>query len=323
MRLNYDVVLYGWGGTVVLVPYRPKYVAQYHGWMQDATLLAQTASEPLTLEEEYANCESWRDDEKKLTFIVMAGESCDGTFPVEAMAGDVNIFFHDDGAEVEVMIAESRHRRRGFGRLAAQLAMGYAWRVRRPQRFYAKIGADNAPSRALFESLGFESVGFVEAFNEFEYESKETEFPLEATWARYDAGPRLVAHEWTLGDNVAVVASYYGKKSVFVWVGSTRPPLLDSTLALAAPVLYEDRMPAATSLLGRAGQETAMRFARTTGRLVLLSWTVGEEDDVDCADPLVPRLERSIAARLLPAGFLPRPPTPCEPKKSDEFPGSS
>lgn len=41
------------GDKVVLVPYREEHVEKYHQWMSDPRLLTLTASEPLTLEEEY------------------------------------------------------------------------------------------------------------------------------------------------------------------------------------------------------------------------------------------------------------------------------
>lgn len=56
---------------LVLVPYRRKYVHRYHEWMKDPFLQEATASEPLTLEEEYAMQASWRDDEKSESLLNM------------------------------------------------------------------------------------------------------------------------------------------------------------------------------------------------------------------------------------------------------------
>ena len=76
MRLNEDTVLVG--RRCVLVPYKEKYVERYHAWMQDEELLALTASERLTLDEEVENQRSWRDDATKLTFIVLDRAQCFG-----------------------------------------------------------------------------------------------------------------------------------------------------------------------------------------------------------------------------------------------------
>lgn len=50
------------GELCVLVPYLPKHVPVYHSWMQQQHLLDLTASERLTLEQEYANQISWTED---------------------------------------------------------------------------------------------------------------------------------------------------------------------------------------------------------------------------------------------------------------------
>lgn len=47
------------GERITLVPYRKEHVKKYHLWMQDEEILQATASEKLTLEEEYENQISW------------------------------------------------------------------------------------------------------------------------------------------------------------------------------------------------------------------------------------------------------------------------
>eukprot|EP00051_Salpingoeca_urceolata_P006524 m.86190 g.86190 ORF g.86190 m.86190 type:complete len:279 (+) comp14867_c0_seq2:145-981(+) len=130
MRANAQLCVCG--QRVALVPYRAYHVPKYHAWMQSAELQEQTASEPLSLEDEYSMCQSWRDDRDKCTFIMLdrsawqdapspdatPGDSAAAAalpatesaplpeYPreassaaqlaeVAAMAGDVNLFFND------------------------------------------------------------------------------------------------------------------------------------------------------------------------------------------------------------------------------------
>ena len=74
MRKNYETLLIG--SKVLLVPYRPEHVENYHEWMKSPFLLEMTASEPLSLEEEIKMQLSWRDDSDKCTFIVLARSAC-------------------------------------------------------------------------------------------------------------------------------------------------------------------------------------------------------------------------------------------------------
>ncbi|XP_069785397.1 alpha/beta-tubulin-N-acetyltransferase 9 isoform X6 [Narcine bancroftii] len=66
MRLNEDVVLLG--QLAALVPYSTRHVPRYHQWMKSEELLKLTASEPLTLEQEYQMQRSWQEDDDKPSF---------------------------------------------------------------------------------------------------------------------------------------------------------------------------------------------------------------------------------------------------------------
>lgn len=159
MKDNFNLSLVG--EKVQLVPYRKKFVAHYHDWMQDEYILAMTASEPLSIEEEYEMQQSWRDDKKKCTFIVLAtGESeVDSSSEIDRMAGDVNMFLtqsyeeNDTSivAEIDIMIAENKYQRNGFGREAVILMMWYGITHLKLEKFYAKINNTNQPSISLFQ----------------------------------------------------------------------------------------------------------------------------------------------------------------------------
>ncbi|KAK4148155.1 GNAT domain-containing protein [Dichotomopilus funicola] len=68
MRLNENTAVST--AKTLLVPYDPRHVPTYHAWMEDPAIQAATASEPLTLAEEFENQASWRASHDKLTFIV-------------------------------------------------------------------------------------------------------------------------------------------------------------------------------------------------------------------------------------------------------------
>ncbi|SPO19777.1 related to N-acetyltransferase [Ustilago trichophora] len=174
MKINRNTVLAG--HKVILVPYRKQHVPRYHEWMKDPLIQEQTASEPLSLDEEYEMQRSWANDEDKLTFIILAhpdeedGGSADA-YSVQdlvakcKMVGDVNIFFnegHDNDddddaehdatatkekeqgsvfdAECEIMIAEHSYRRRGIAREALQMMFSFVTTIPTP--------AATAPSTA-------------------------------------------------------------------------------------------------------------------------------------------------------------------------------
>ncbi|OIW30251.1 hypothetical protein CONLIGDRAFT_360420 [Coniochaeta ligniaria NRRL 30616] len=200
---------------VLLVPYEHRHVLKYHGWMQDPAIQEATASEPLTLEEEYANQESWRTSHDKLTFIVcqplpdpapeskhVAGGEVDSP---DRMVGDINFFIYpsDDDSEesrhlyegeVDIMIADEANRSKGFGRAAVTALLYYIARhseaimneyanglqppvvAGRLVLVMARIKAENAGSIALFRSLGFEQRGEVNYFGEIKMVLPEQQF---------------------------------------------------------------------------------------------------------------------------------------------------
>ncbi|EPQ61379.1 hypothetical protein GLOTRDRAFT_69772 [Gloeophyllum trabeum ATCC 11539] len=201
MLVNQETVLLG--NKVILVPYMKEHVARYHQWMLDPELRELTASEPLTLEEEHEMQRKWREDEDKLTFIILSRPAgldlppltpsvfaSDPGFTSFPMIGDVNMFCkgapgEDDPecgfeAEVEIMIAEPAFRRQGCAREALELLIDYASSPAHSESPTAKplpiarsslvsrISDSNLPSICLFEKLGFQIVKRVEVFHEVE-----------------------------------------------------------------------------------------------------------------------------------------------------------
>ncbi|XP_032822908.1 alpha/beta-tubulin-N-acetyltransferase 9 isoform X4 [Petromyzon marinus] len=162
MRVNAKTLLEG--RHVVLVPYEREHVPRYHMWMQSAELQKLTASEPLSLEQEFAMQRSWREDPDKCTFIVLERAAWDREPCSEetCMAGDVNLFLTDPGdhslAEVEIMIAEPSCRGKGLGREATLIMMQYGLQNLGIKTYQAKIGMDNVVSISMFKKMHFKEV---------------------------------------------------------------------------------------------------------------------------------------------------------------------
>ncbi|TEY34232.1 hypothetical protein BOTCAL_0643g00010 [Botryotinia calthae] len=125
---------------ILLVPYEKSHVITYHEWMKDEEIQQATASEPLSLEEEYDMQRSWRTDHDKLTFIICLPEERDASPEIRKgvsdapakMIGDVNLFISEadvdeEGCigEIEIMIAERSARGKGLGRSAVVAFLEY------------------------------------------------------------------------------------------------------------------------------------------------------------------------------------------------------
>ncbi|ORX41305.1 GNAT domain-domain-containing protein [Kockovaella imperatae] len=175
MRVNENTVICG--DKVVLVPYRREHVETYHEWMKSPELLELTASEPLSLEEEYEMQRKWHMDEDSTPSVIQQGSSSPKIIlePSElrqcSMVGDVNLFLPDGlggDVECEIMIATKEDRRKGYAREALTLFLSYAISTLKiqPHQLIARIGMDNEPSIRLFESMGFGIEKRVEVFRE-------------------------------------------------------------------------------------------------------------------------------------------------------------
>lgn len=170
MRINENTLLEG--EKVVLVPYCADHVPRYHQWMKSPELQLLTASEPLSLEQEYEMQRSWREDSDKCTFIILDKQLWLDPLVQEeqSMVGDVNIFLTDPNdlslAELEIMIAEPSYRGQGLGKEVTYMMMSYGMSKLGIQKFEAKIGLDNTVSIAMFKKFHFQELSVCKVFKE-------------------------------------------------------------------------------------------------------------------------------------------------------------
>ncbi|EER95344.1 hypothetical protein BDA96_01G502800 [Sorghum bicolor] len=175
------------GERALMVPYMREHVPRYHDWMQDPALLEATASEPLSLSQEFEVHRSWTLDPLKHTFILLDKELIEGEFVpgnphTEAMVGDVNIYMNDSDdmqiAEIEIMIAEHKSRGKGIGQEAILLMMAFAVEKYGIHTFRAKISESNTASLKLFRKLGFKDASYSAVFKEVTLEAPTDSLPL-------------------------------------------------------------------------------------------------------------------------------------------------
>ncbi|CAH1643272.1 unnamed protein product [Spodoptera littoralis] len=172
MKLNSNTIIIG--RNVVLVPYREYHVPRYHKWMKSEELQKLTASEPLSLEQEYEMQKSWREDDDKCTFIILDKTIFEkSNEETVAMIGDTNIFITDKElrvGEIEIMIAEESARGKKFGWEAVILMFLYGIQHINLKTFEAKISLSNSISIKMFQKLGFQEKSLSEIFQEITLE---------------------------------------------------------------------------------------------------------------------------------------------------------
>ncbi|WVQ76879.1 hypothetical protein IAR50_006553 [Cryptococcus sp. DSM 104548] len=222
MKLNENTVIFG--DKVILVPYRAEHVPEYHEWMKSPELLELTASEPLSLEEEYDMQQKWLLDEDKLTFILLARPSftCSSSdsntslilSPEEIqkcrMVGDVNLFLPDgrEGeGECEIMIASKDDRRQGYAVEALSLFLKFTTSVLHlpPSQLLSRIGSKNIASIRLFKKLGFGVVKHVKVFDEVEMRfGQEDAEGLDLDWGVVENGKGIAWEKTALEGRIGV-----------------------------------------------------------------------------------------------------------------------
>nr|XP_029726559.1 N-acetyltransferase 9-like protein [Aedes albopictus]XP_029726560.1 N-acetyltransferase 9-like protein [Aedes albopictus] len=182
MRLNAHLKIVG--KNVILVPYESKHVPKYHEWMKSPELQELTASEPLSLEEEYQMQKSWREDDDKCTFLILDKAEYDRSGDeIAALIGDTNIFLQpnddseedDDGlktGEIEIMIAEPLARGKRYGWESTLLMLLYGIKHLNLQRYKAITKDTNAKSMQMFTKMAFREVKRVPVFQEVTFEKR-------------------------------------------------------------------------------------------------------------------------------------------------------
>ncbi|XP_050316002.1 N-acetyltransferase 9-like protein [Anthonomus grandis grandis] len=202
MIINKDTIIQG--KKVVLVSYKEEHVPKYHEWMKSEELQHLTASEPLSLEEEYEMQKSWQRDENKLTFIILHKEKFAKTGnEVDAMIGDTNLFFATPEdricAEAEIMIAEQWARGQKCGWEATLLLFSYAITHLGVKQFVVKISFDNIPSINMFKNMGFIELSKSEVFQEMTFSKVVDEMWI--SWINMSLGDFNVVDKNKVGCN--------------------------------------------------------------------------------------------------------------------------
>ncbi|XP_053664065.1 alpha/beta-tubulin-N-acetyltransferase 9 [Anopheles marshallii] len=201
MRLNEHLQIIG--KNVILVPYESKHVEKYHQWMKSEELQELTASEPLSLEQEYAMQQSWRNDEDKCTFLILDRQCYEQTTDeIEALVGDTNIFIQsnteDDPAlkrdvgEIEIMIAEPAARGKRYGWEATLLMLLYGVEHLHLRQYIAITKDTNERAMKMFERMKFRETKRTPIFHEVSFGRPVEEDWI--AWLKHEVGSHAIKH---------------------------------------------------------------------------------------------------------------------------------
>ncbi|KAH0475353.1 MAG: uncharacterized protein KVP18_004432 [Porospora cf. gigantea A] len=166
------------GKKVHLVPFESWMVPRYRQWMDDVEIRRLTSTDDSFADNKAIEAMRirWNSEPALFNFIIVAREALPPgldaqvaagvanyhepdfqalvrTLPIEALVGDIGLFYIEEGGEISFMIAERGWRRRGLGADAVHALQSLPLPT---DRLIAKVSVDNAPALGLFTRLGYQ-----------------------------------------------------------------------------------------------------------------------------------------------------------------------
>ncbi|KAK8796577.1 hypothetical protein WA538_005776 [Blastocystis sp. DL] len=151
---------------IKLINFELEHVPLYEEWYKDTKLLELTATEPMDHEALVTSQAMYADDDDKIAFMITVKDE-DGK---DRVVGDCSLFVDivddRDMGEFNVMVADKKDRRKGYGYYTVLLVMMWCNRYLKLKDFFVKINKDNIPSIKMFEKIGYHFYNYNRHFNE-------------------------------------------------------------------------------------------------------------------------------------------------------------